>query len=441
MSDESRIFILGAGVTGLSAGLATGLEILDSGSVPGGVRTSYYAEAGSRERRFAPPESGEAYRFEIGGGHWILESDRHIAQFIQRLTPCHTYRARSAVYFQHRELFAPYPVVREEDERSILARVLIPSAKNTEMKEWLTQEYGDALCDVFFFPFHNLMSAGLYDSLAARSNPGAEVSVPMVLSALHGTTPRISGDSTFLYPVHGLDALMRTMAERCTILGEKHAQAIDIEKREITFADGTSRYFDKIISTLPLHRMIEMTGIDIGIDPDPYTSLMVLNIGALRGESCPDEHLIYCSDSKAGFHRIGFYSNVDPSFLPRSHRESQSHVSLYVEKSFPAATTLSTQEVDAFTALVLQELKDWEFITRAEVVDTTWIEVAQTWTVPNSPWRECALHALESHGIHQIGRKACWNSQGIADSIRDGLLCAPLVQLWRAGRAHATGIA
>ena len=67
-----------------------------------------------------------------------------------------------------------------------------------------------------------------------------------------------------------------------------------------------------------------MTGLDeAGGRPDPHTSVLVLNLGV----TLPDTplarngyHWLYIPDSRSGFHRIGYYSNVDPPlFLPKAY--------------------------------------------------------------------------------------------------------------------------
>ena len=68
------------------------------------------------------------------------------------------------------------------------------------------------------------------------------------------------------------------------------------------------------------------------------------------------------------------------------------------------------------------ELQEWGWIDAVEVSDPTWIDVAYTWSWPSSLWKQQALAILQRHGIYQIGRYARWMFQGIADSIRDGLL-------------------
>src|SRR5260370_30469344 len=80
--------------------------------------------------------------------------------------------------------------------------------------------------------------------------------------------------------------------------------------------------------------MIEYCGIDVGCLPDPYTSVLVLNVGARRGERCPNDHWVYFPVSRSGFHRVGFYSAVDDRFLPYSARDANDRVSIYVERSY-----------------------------------------------------------------------------------------------------------
>ena len=91
--------ILGAGMTGLAAGWASGLPVYEAEQSPGGMCSSYYLRPGSEDRLPEAPADDEAYRFEIGGGHWIFGGDSLVLQFIQSLTPAKQYSRRSAVFF------------------------------------------------------------------------------------------------------------------------------------------------------------------------------------------------------------------------------------------------------------------------------------------------------------------------------------------------------
>jgi len=129
---------------------------------------------------------------------------------------------------------------------------------------------------------------------------------------------------------------------------------------------------------------------------------------------------LYIPNSKSKFHRVGFYSNVDNSFLPLSSRKDMDRVSIYVEKAYPNGKKPSDDEVNLYTESVVKELREWNFINEAETVHPTWIEVAYTWALPGSKWKNKALRLLENNNVFQTGRYGKWEFQGIADSIKDG---------------------
>jgi len=79
-------------------------------------------------------------------------------------------------------------------------------------------------------------------------------------------------------------------------------------------------------------------------------------------------------------------------------------------------------DVIAYQRSVETELQEWAFIGEVEVNDPTWIDVAYTWARPGSRWRSQAMRRLEEHNIFPIGRYGRWTFQGIADSVRDGLI-------------------
>jgi protoporphyrinogen oxidase len=166
--------------------------------------------------------------------------------------------------------------------------------------------------------------------------------------------------------------------------------------------------------------MMEMAGSEVDERPGCYTSVLVLNIGAKRGRQCPDDHWLYIPDSDSGFHRVGFYSNVDDSFLPRYSQGIEDRVSIYVERAYRGGEKPSDKEIKIYSESVIKELQLWEFIEEVETVDPTWVEVAYTWLWPGSMWKTKALKLLEKCGIFQVGRYGRWMFQGIADSVKDG---------------------
>ena len=83
--------ILGAGMTGLSAGIHTGAPVYEAQETPGGICSSYYMLPGDSTRYAHPTDTADYYRFEYGGGHWIFGGDPHLLAFIEQYAPLKKY--------------------------------------------------------------------------------------------------------------------------------------------------------------------------------------------------------------------------------------------------------------------------------------------------------------------------------------------------------------
>lgn len=418
--------ILGGGMTGLSVGRASGLPVFEAAESPGGICSSYYVRPGQRERLHQPPADDEAYRFEIGGGHWIFGGDEAVLSLIEELTPVSRYERVSSIYFPDTKAFVPYPIqyhLRFMDPAvrdAALEEMAAEPSEVVTMLDWLGNSFGATLGRLFFEPFHDLYTAGLHTRIAPQDSYKSPVDIETARKGAEGDSPSVGYNTSYAYPADGLDALSRALAKGCDIRYGKRAVTIDTDDKTVRFADGTVESYDKLVSTLPLDHTMEMAGIEVDVPADPHTSVLVLNIGAERGPALSDDHWLYIPQSESGFHRVGCYSNVDRSFLPKSARASGDRVSLYIERAY-AGEEPDAAEVERYSAAVVRELQDWGFIGKAEVVDPTWIDVAYTWRWPDSTWREAAMAALEERDILPVGRYARWIFQGIADSIRDGL--------------------
>ncbi|MEJ5330086.1 MAG: FAD-dependent oxidoreductase [Desulfobaccales bacterium] len=425
---SGKNIILGGGVTGLAAGVVSGWPIYEAEASPGGICSSYYMRPGDPQRYNEPPADGEAYRFEIGGGHWIWGREQDTLEFIRSFARLKNYERLSAVYFPDRDLYVPYPI---QNHLSSLPPDVAGKALDdilqggyqpvSTLADWLRANFGTTLYDLFFGPFHELYCAGLHDQIAPQDMYKSPVDKNLIIKGAQEKTPVVGYNASFLYPEKGLNDLVFRMAAKCHINYGKKVVKINVIEKEVQFDDGTKIGYDKIISTLPLNQMMEITGLDPLVPADPYTSVLVVNIGAMCGPRCPKEHWLYIPRSRSGFHRVGFYSNVDASFLPISCRDKHNRVSIYVERSFRGGEKPEAGGVKAYEAAVVKELQSWGFIEETEVMDSTWIPIAYTWSRPNSSWREESFELNASHSIYQAGRFARWTNQGITESIRQGL--------------------
>jgi len=407
-------YIIGAGFTGITAGFKTGAKIFEASDKPGGICASY---------------SINGYKFEIGGVHWIFGADKEVLDFINSFVTTKSYERKSSVYFPDMDLYVPYPLQNHlfylpDDIRNKALDEIIKS-ENKEvntMEECLEVNFGKTLCELFFFPFHELYTAGLYKKIAPQDKFKTPVDKNLILKGAKEKTPPVGYNATFIYPQEGLDVLAKKISEKCDVDYNKKVIKINIQSKEIFFEDGSAVKFEKLISTIPLNKFVEMADIKIDEPHPPYTSVLVLNIGAIKSEKCPDYHWVYIPKSKTGFHRVGFYSNVDEIFLPEKSRKEKDRVSIYVEMAFAGGIKLRDEDIKRISYSTIEELKTWKYIKEAEVVDPTWIEVAYTWEWPNSNWKRKTIEVLRNNNIFSIGRYGKWKFQGIAESIKDGLV-------------------
>lgn len=427
---KSKTIILGAGVTGLAVGFVTGAPIYEKKNIPGGICASYYMKPGTKRKFPGCLKDKLFYRFETGGGHWIFGTDKEVEKFLAKFCTPKRYQRRSAVYFSKKKLYVPYPiqnnlrylseVIKEKTLKEISD---LRSTKPNTLKKWLQLNFGKTLCNTFFFPFHERYTAGLFKKIAPQDSFKTPINISQVAPGAKTAVEQVGYNAEFVYPEEGLNVLMENISGKCDVRYQKEVQRIDVKNKIIYFKDKTSVSYDKLISTLPLSKIIKMANLRLKEKADPYTSVLVVNIAAVKGSSCPSEHWLYIPDSKSGFYRVGFYSNVDESFLPKSLRKEKNRVSIYVERAYANGNKPSAGEINAYISSVIRELQGWDFIGKVEVMDSTWIDVAYTWSYPGSKWRSKALGLLEKYDIYQIGRYGRWHFQGIAESIKEGLAC------------------
>jgi protoporphyrinogen oxidase len=358
-----KTIILGAGITGLSAGIKTGATIYEATDSPGGICKTYKMNG---------------YTFENGGGHWVFGDPSKVEKFVE----VDTYNRKASVSMN---TFFKYPI------QSAISK---SKCSKGSLKEWLLNKFGAEMCSMFFFPFNDKYTDGLYDTIIQDD----------------GFKSPVSGkgyNDQFAYPKNNLSELVKKMSEGLDIRYNKKAESISMKRKEVRFKDGEVVKYDRLISTLPLSVLLEMVGVKC---PDLiHTSTCVLNIGAKRGANCPTDHWVYVPFCKSGYYRVGFYSNVNSSFAP------EGCVSIYVER----ASKDGVVDINHYPSEVIDELQSLKWIESVHVLDISWISHGYTWLTPHNN-REYYLQLLKDNGITSTGRYGRWKFQGIAESIKDG---------------------
>lgn len=425
-SSGNGTFILGAGATGLAAGFASGYPVFEAAESPGGICSTYYISSDGTKRTSRRPDEND-YRFEPGGGHWLWGTDESTLNFLSTYCNLKSYFRQSGVWFPDHAGIIPFPlqyhlskIPREIGVAALQELLSASPGKATTAREQFYQTFGPTLCNFFFEPFHRLYTAGLWDRIAPQDEYKSPIDKDLVARGFQGEHVTGGYNISFRYPLEGLGEMFRRLSAMCDVRYGRTVTRIDVRAKEIRFSNGGVSEYDRIISTLPLVTMTALTGVKTESKPDPYTSVLVLNIGGKKGSRCPEEHWLYIPHGQSGFHRVGLYSNVDVDFLPKPVRNKKG-VSLYVEKAYRAGEKPSPDEIENLCHEIIAELISWKFLAAVDVVDPTWIDVAYTWSYPGSTWKEDLTRALQDHSIIQAGRYARWHSRGIVDSVREGL--------------------
>jgi len=366
--------ILGAGVTGLSAGYNKNYPIFEASNQAGGICTSYIKDG---------------FDFSVGGGHWIFENDKttKAIEFIRSLVELKSYERKAGIYYN--KIF-PYPIQTYSQK--------INESKSGFFKHWLLERFGNEMGNMFFLPFNEKYTAGLYDDIiqfdAFKTPPAGSVGFV----------------SRFHDPVGGLSKLIDSMASRCEINYSQKAVNINTVTKTVSFESGEWAKYDRLISTIPLDQTLKICGLkDFNL---PYSSVFVLNIGAYPGVNLPEEHWLYIPFCDSGFYRVGFYTNVDKAKAP------DGMVGLSVEMAYhPQEETFN---LDKKIDQIIEELQRWGWISDVLTIDPTFVKCAYTWNKTLEE-REFYIDWLKQRDIISIGRYATWRFQGMAESIQQGL--------------------
>ncbi len=422
MMRKAQGWIIGAGMTGLAASHVSGAAALEAAERPGGICRSYVV-----------PSAAGGYRFEIGGGHWVFGGDTILNCFLARFGEWRSYRRKSAVYFPGEGTLVPCPLQYHLAALGpkLAAQCVAEMRRERRgtprtMAAWIEQRFGPTLTRIFFGPFHELYTAGLWTAIAPQDTYKTPLNMEDIVRGAGGG-PVVGGgyNGTFLYPAAGLDAFVDALGSRASVETRAQVKRIDTDRRRLELADGRVMGYEWLLATVPLDDVARMAGIGLDVEPDPSTAVLVANLGGRRGPKCPSQHWIYVPRSRSGFHRVGFYSNVDARFLPV---EAADRVSVYVERSFRRGRRPSDAETAKYTADVGQELCEWGFLETIEASSANWVETAYTWTTPGSQWREAVIGRLNESGIFTAGRYGNWRFQGIAESLREGLLAGAMLR-------------
>lgn len=410
---RERVVILGAGPTGLGAAhrlMELGhpqFELFEAGDRVGGLAASY--------------RDPEGFLWDLGG-HVQFSHYRYFQDLMDELLRDEwlTHERVASIWMAGR--FVSYPLqhhlhelpepLRSRCERGLRAAVAPSSNGPRHFRDWLLQSFGEGLAEVFMFPYNRKVWAYPLERLSYEW-VGERVARPDRESR-RGREPRWGPNRTFRFPKSGgTGAVWERLARRLPadrLHLERRAVAIDAEAREVRLSDGSRRPYDRLISTIPLDRLVSIAGQAALVpyaDELMHSSVHVIGIG-LRGRPRPEvakQCWMYFPEDDCPFHRATVLSNYAPTNVPDASR----HWSLMLEVSESPHKPVDEGTLEA---RVIRGLLATGLIQTADDIVSCWrIRLEHGYPTP-SVGRDAALGrilpALERLAIYSRGRFGAW---------------------------------
>ena len=116
----------------------------------------------------------------------------------------------------------------------------------------------------------------------------------------------------------------------------KRAVSVDEEKREIAFSDGSTRAYDRLLTTMPLDAFVaRLTHAPEAVRKAAkkllFNRLFSVGVG-LRRPSPSDKNWIYFPNPKTPFYRMTYLSNYSPEIVPGG--DTSRYFSVLTETSY-----------------------------------------------------------------------------------------------------------
>lgn len=229
--------------------------------------------------------------------------------------------------------------------------------------EWLDENFGTALSELFFLPYNRKMWAFPADEMSTvwtqRKSGSRYANVPLVDIArlvenvvAQQDDPGWVGATTFPYPKRGgIGELWRRVFDRLppnrTGLSEQLV-AVDPVNRVATFASGLEVSYQHMINTSPMPELLRAMppGSSLHHETTPLRHSCTHSVGiGLRGtmpETLKDKYWIYVPDPAAPYFRVTLISNFSRSNAPEGE-----HWSLMCECSGEPNTIVDEDELFA----------------------------------------------------------------------------------------------
>ncbi len=440
------IVVLGAGLTGLSAAYhlqdREETRVFEKEARPGGLCRSV---------------TSEGFTFDMTG-HLLHLRRPEIRSLVESLLPEDRFvriDRRSFIHSHGRLTPYPFQVNLHGLPSEVVAECLTgfieaaqsgagsPGEGDPSFRAWVLRTFGAGIARHFMFPYNEKLWLTDLDDVTSDwvswSIPRPTIA-EVVEGALGISRKAFGYNPSFLYPKQGGISILpealaaRVRHVRCGV----EAVRIDATRRTVTLGTGESISWDRLISTLPLPRLIACTE---GIGPEVasaaarlrHVAVVNINLGIDRVVH-PDKHWIYFPDPEVVFYRAGFPASFTPEAAPPGCS------SIYLEI---AVRPEARVDVEALAARAWRSLCEAGIVRATDrVLTRVPLRINPAYVIYDRARKDLLprIHAaLNARGIHSIGRYGSWYYNSMEDSLAEGRTLARTLLAEEHDRVGAAG--
>ncbi|NQU44089.1 FAD-dependent oxidoreductase [bacterium] len=416
---EPRLLILGAGPTGLGAAyrlLEKGYrnwKIVERHPWIGGLSTSFRDDKG--------------FTWDVGG-HVVFSHYEDFDRFFADMTGGEIFTHDRKSFIRIAQRFVPYPFQNnirylppDMLERCLLgleeAAAHQGEPDRANFLAWNLSRLGEGITRLFIEPDNIKRWALPLDQLSAEwvGERVSPVDVERIKENIRLGRDDVSWgpNNRFQFPKRGgTGAIFEPMTQRIGDRLNLNREAIEIDpvKRQVRFSDGGVEAYDRLLSTIPIDRLVAMTKGAPGSVTEAASRLKhadgyIVGLGLeqpVPGDKC----WIYCPEKPAPFFRATYFSNYSPHNAP-----DQKHYSFMCDISHSSHLPRNKETIVEETLCGLIETGLLQESDRDALVATYLIDEPYTYPIPTldrdpilrevHPW-------LEAQGLHSRGRFGTW---------------------------------
>lgn len=323
---DERIVILGAGPTGLGAAYRlaelghSNWDLFERGDHVGGLASSYRDPHGF---------------IWDHGGHVMFSHYGYFDDLVEKmLRGDYDQHMREAWVWIHGR-FVPYPFqnnIHRLPQDAFLDCVLgIVEAQKRALprasfEQWIHAIFGEGIARHFMLPYNFKVWAHPLDMMATQwqGDRVPTVDVRRVLQNLLDDRDDVGWgpNNKFKFPLLGTGMLYERIAAALPkpVQFDKEATVVDVERREVRFADGSRTEYDRLVTTMPLTELVQRipgcpTELHAAARRLHHTEGLFVGIGV--ADPCPSTKCwMYFPESDSPFYRVTYLSNYSPQVTP-----------------------------------------------------------------------------------------------------------------------------